>query len=51
MHGVAVTVLGRAAEFVDKRGAVLLERFLRKHPHLEAFAQAPTTALCGAEAC
>jgi nitroimidazol reductase NimA-like FMN-containing flavoprotein (pyridoxamine 5'-phosphate oxidase superfamily) len=47
--GAAVTVLGRAAEIVDKRGAALLERFQRKHPHLEAFAQAPTTALCGVD--
>jgi heme iron utilization protein len=47
--GAAVTVLGRAAEIVDKRGSALLERFLRKHPHLEAFARAPSTALCGVE--
>ena len=47
--GAAVTVLGRAAEISDKQGAALLEGFLRKHSHLEAFARAPSTALCGVE--
>ena len=47
--GAAVTVLGRAAEISDKQGAPLLEGFLRKHPHLETFARAPSTALCGVE--
>jgi len=47
--GAAVTVLGRAAEIGDKQGSALLEGFLQKHPHLEAFARAPSTALCGVE--
>ena len=47
--GAAVTVLGRAAEIGDKQGSALLEGFLRKHPHLDAFARAPSTALCGVE--
>jgi len=47
--GAAVTVLGRAAEIGDKQRSALLEVFLRKHPHLEAFARAPSTALCGVE--
>ncbi len=47
--GAAVTVLGRAAEIFDKQGSTLLEGFLRKHPHLETFARAPSTALCGVE--
>jgi hypothetical protein len=45
----AVTVLGRVAEIEDKPVSPLLEVFLRKHPHLESFARAPTTALCGVE--
>ncbi len=44
--GAAVTVLGRVAEIGDEQEAPLLEGFLRKHPHLEAFARAPSTALC-----
>ncbi len=47
--GAAVTVLGRAAEIADKQGSTLLEGFLRKHSHLEAFALAPSTALCGVD--
>ncbi len=47
--GAAVTVLGRATEIGDREGAALLEGFLRKHPHLESFARAPSTALCGVE--
>ena len=47
--GVAVTVQGRAAEIVDKADSVLFAAFLRTHPHLEAFARAPETALCGVE--
>ncbi len=47
--GAAVTVLGRAAEIGDRQGSELLEGFLLKHPHLEAFARAPSTALCGVE--
>ena len=47
--GAAVTVLGRVAEIGDKQGSALLEGFLRKHPHLEDFARAPSTALCGVE--
>jgi heme iron utilization protein len=47
--GAAVTVLGRVAEIGDKHGSALLEGFLRKHPHLESFALAPSTALCGVE--
>jgi len=47
--GAAVTVLGRAAELGDQQKAELLAAFLRKHPHLESFAQLPSTALCGVE--
>jgi len=47
--GSAVTVQGRCAEIGDKLGSALLESFLRKHPHLESFARAPSTALCGVE--
>ncbi|MDZ4200047.1 MAG: pyridoxamine 5'-phosphate oxidase family protein [Kiritimatiellia bacterium] len=47
--GAAVTVLGRAAEIGEKHRSDLLEGFLRKHPHLETFARAPSTALCGVE--
>ncbi len=47
--GAAVTVLGRAAEIDGRQESELLEGFLLKHPHLEAFARAPSTALCGVE--
>ncbi len=47
--GAAVTVMGRAAEMGDKQTSQLLAAFLRKHPHLESFARAPSTALCGVE--
>jgi nitroimidazol reductase NimA-like FMN-containing flavoprotein (pyridoxamine 5'-phosphate oxidase superfamily) len=45
----AVTIMGRAAEMSDKQESELLAAFLRKHPHLDAFAHAPSTALCGVE--
>lgn len=45
----AVTVLGEAAER-DKDGpARLCDLFLARHPHLEAFVRAPSTALCCVE--
>jgi nitroimidazol reductase NimA-like FMN-containing flavoprotein (pyridoxamine 5'-phosphate oxidase superfamily) len=47
--GAAVTVLGRAADMGDKHESELLAAFLRKHPHLESFAHAPSTALCGVD--
>jgi len=47
--GAAVTVLGRAAEIGDKQTSELLEGFVRRHPHLEAFARSPSTALCVVE--
>jgi heme iron utilization protein len=47
--GAAVTVMGRVAEIGDKEGAALLDGFLRKHSHLESFARAPSTALCGVQ--
>jgi hypothetical protein len=47
--GAAVTILGRAAEIGDKQGSELLSAFLRKHPHLESFAQSSSTALCGVD--
>ena len=47
--GAAVTILGRAAEIGDKQESELLSAFLRKHPHLESFAQSSSTALCGVD--
>ena len=47
--GAAVTVLGRAAEIGEKESSALFAAFLHKHPHLEPFARAPTTALCGVD--
>jgi nitroimidazol reductase NimA-like FMN-containing flavoprotein (pyridoxamine 5'-phosphate oxidase superfamily) len=47
--GAAVTVLGRATEIGNERKSELLDIFLRKHPHLEAFARSPSTALCGVD--
>ena len=42
----AVTAMGQATEY-DKEGhATLRGLFLARHPHLEAFVHAPSTALC-----
>lgn len=40
----AVTVTGAAAE-LEKEGQPLLDLYLAKHPHLEEFVLAPTSAL------
>ncbi len=45
-HGaVAATAVGRARELDGEERAVQLDAFLRRHPHLRAFASAPTSAL------
>jgi heme iron utilization protein len=47
--GAAVTAIGTAAELPKSAGGATVERFLRKHPHLEAFVGAPSTALCSVD--
>lgn len=44
-EAMAVTVLGRAAEALPEERQSFLLLFLAKHPHLEAFANSPTSAL------
>jgi nitroimidazol reductase NimA-like FMN-containing flavoprotein (pyridoxamine 5'-phosphate oxidase superfamily) len=44
--GVAVTALGKATEVEGKQREDLIDAFLRKHPHLDAFARSPSTATC-----
>lgn len=44
--GVAVTAVGAATEITDHHAEPIVERFLRKHPHLEAFVRSPSTAVC-----
>ena len=46
IHGaIAATVLGTAAEVPLEEREQFLRGYLAKHPHLEEFAQSPSTAL------
>jgi heme iron utilization protein len=46
IHGaIAAIVLGTAAEVPLEEREPALQRYLAKHPHLEEFAQSPSTAL------
>jgi nitroimidazol reductase NimA-like FMN-containing flavoprotein (pyridoxamine 5'-phosphate oxidase superfamily) len=47
--GAAVTAIGKAAELPASVAGPTVERFLRKHSHLEAFVRSPSTALCSVE--
>ena len=47
--GAAVTAIGEAAEFPESVAGPAVERFVRKHSHLEAFVRSPSTALCSVE--
>lgn len=47
--GVAATALGKAAELPAGAAGPTVERFLRKHPHLESFVMSPSTAMCAVE--
>ena len=47
--GAAVTAVGRAAEIPKDESGPLVARFLAKHPHLETFVRAPSTAMCTVE--
>ena len=44
-EAMAVTVLGTAAELSDAPLEAALARYIRKHPHLAQFVQAPSTAV------
>lgn len=44
--GAAVTALGTATEIPDNLAGPTIERFLSRHPHLEAFVRSPSTAVC-----
>jgi heme iron utilization protein len=43
-RAIAATVLGTAAEVPPGERGQVLKRYLAKHPHLEEFAQSPSTA-------
>jgi len=47
--GAAVTALGQATEVPKHTVEATVARFLRKHPHLEAFVRSPSTAVCAVE--
>lgn len=47
--GAAVTGIGKAAELPEAVAGETVERFLRKHPHLDAFVRSPSTAVCSVE--
>jgi len=47
--GAAVTAIGNAAEIPKDAAGPTVERFLRKHPHLEVFVKSPSTAVCSVE--
>ena len=44
-QAIAATVLGTAAEVPPEEREQALIRYLAKHPHLEEFAQSPSTAV------
>jgi heme iron utilization protein len=44
-RAIAATALGTAAEVPPEEREQVLKRFLAKHPHLEEFAQSPSTAV------
>jgi nitroimidazol reductase NimA-like FMN-containing flavoprotein (pyridoxamine 5'-phosphate oxidase superfamily) len=44
-RAIAATVLGTAAEVPPEEREQVLNRYLAKHPHLEEFAQSPSTAV------
>jgi len=46
-EAVSVTALGHAEEARGAEKGRVLQRYLAKHPYLEAFAKAPTCALIG----
>jgi nitroimidazol reductase NimA-like FMN-containing flavoprotein (pyridoxamine 5'-phosphate oxidase superfamily) len=44
-NAVAVTAMGTAAEVSGESRARLVERYLKRHPHLKSFVDAPSCAL------
>ena len=44
-QAIAATVLGTAAEVPPEEREQVLVRYLARHPHLEEFAQSPSTAV------
>jgi len=44
-RAVSVTVIGEATEIVGSERQPILERYLKKHPHLEDFVRSPSCAL------
>lgn len=49
-RAISVTVIGHASELVGQQRQPILELYLKKHPHLEAFVHSPTSALVKVEA-
>jgi len=46
-RAVAVTAVGKATTIEGSEKKRILDHYLTKHPHLEAFVRAPTCALVG----
>ena len=44
--GTAATVVGKATDVPKDEADAAVRRFIRRHPHLEAFVNAPSTAMC-----
>ena len=44
--GSAVTAVGKATDVPKDEADAALRRFIQRHPHLEAFVKAPSTAMC-----
>jgi len=44
-RAVSVTIVGDATEVVGSERQPILERYLKKHPHLEDFVRSPSCAL------
>ena len=44
-QAISVTIAGNATEVVGSERQPILERYLKKHPHLEDFARSPSCAL------
>jgi nitroimidazol reductase NimA-like FMN-containing flavoprotein (pyridoxamine 5'-phosphate oxidase superfamily) len=44
-RAVSVTVVGEASEIVGSERQPILERYLKKHPHLEDFVRSPSCAV------
>ena len=44
-QAISVTVVGNATEVIGSKRQPILEKYLKKHPHLEEFVRSPSCAL------